>query len=166
MHPCVVVQFGMEGCDELPALPGGNDVSAYLGKDFAFVSAYIIYIWGTNEGHGDAVAHFLHRLLGVETAKLATVGIAAGVYVHCCEMEGGEHYEPGTSAEDGQPGQNVLTDCFVQSEFPKEFGLRGGFTAGNYKSVLWGCPVGKLADLKGFCPKTAEHLLVFGKCSL
>lgn len=87
MHPRVVVQFGMEGCDQLIALPCCHDVPIHFGKHLAR-ARYIIYIGGADEGHRDVCTDLLHWLRGEETAKLAAVGIAAHIDVHRAEVHG------------------------------------------------------------------------------
>ena len=86
MDAGVVVEFRMEGGDELITLSGGYDVAIDLGKDFHLGRKDFVDIRGTDEGHGNVIANTLDGGNGVETAQLTTVGVALHVDIHRAQM--------------------------------------------------------------------------------
>lgn len=150
MHPRVVVEFGMEGSDQLVALASRHNVSVHFGKHLA-CARHIIYIWGADESHRNVRTDLLHRVYCEETAELAAIGIAANIDVHRAEVHGGEEDESSACAEDGQTISDSLADWLKQPEVVEEFALRGRFSARDYQSVLMLVPVVQLAHQKCLC---------------
>ena len=91
MYACVLVQLRMEcGCQEV-VLPGGHDASVNGGKCLR-PSIHLIYIWSTDERHGNLFTRFFISALGgasegegssrEEAAQLPSVAVSHHIYVH------------------------------------------------------------------------------------
>lgn len=85
MDAGISIEFRMEGGDELTALLGGNDMAIHLSQDLG-LAIHLINIRSTDEGHRDMLTDSRDILLCIETAKLAAIGIAPHVNVHCAEV--------------------------------------------------------------------------------
>ena len=82
----VVVEFGMEGCGQLVPLLDGYDVVIDGGDRVASVTEDGLHIRCADEGQGEGISDSVHMACGVETAQLATVGVAAHTDVHRAQM--------------------------------------------------------------------------------
>ena len=81
MEPRILIEFGMEGGDELVSLTGSNDMSIHHCQHLHLISC-LLDIRCADEGHGHLVGNPYKRCHYVETAQLSSVGIAACHDIH------------------------------------------------------------------------------------
>ena len=144
MNSRVISQFGVEGCDELVALSGGDNMTIMDGQDF-HVFTHLFYIWGADKGHGNTTYAF-YVAFTTEAAELSTVGVAMDGDVHRTKMLLVEHDKSGTGAEDGKTLQDGVTQRIEESFITNDAHHGGALTTGDDEPVLWLIPVIEVAD--------------------
>ena len=77
----VVVQFGMESCYQLFALPSRNDMAINLGQNL-HILAHICDVGRADKGHWHGMVDAFHVAFYKETAQLTAVCVAANGGVH------------------------------------------------------------------------------------
>ena len=78
----VVVQFGMESCYQLFALPSRNDMAINLGQ-YLHILAHIGDVGRTDKGHWHGMVYAFYVAFYIEAAQLTSVCVAANGGIHC-----------------------------------------------------------------------------------
>ena len=138
----IIIQFRMEGGDELPALTGCNNMATNFSQNLYIGRQYAVDIRGSDEGHGYIIANALYWSNRMETAQLTTVGVTLRTDIHRTKVHGREKNESCTGAEDGKTVRDGLTDGGKETQVVKEFPLCGRFATWNDQTVFRLLPVG------------------------
>lgn len=163
MHEQRVIEFGMEGGDQLMTLTGSDDV-AIDHREHLYPIAHRRDVRSADEGHRDGGTGEL--IGGVEAAELAAVGVAQHGDIHGAEVGGIEHDEAGTGAEHREPVLDGITDGLEQPEVAQQAQHGGALAAGDDEGILRLLPVGELTHFEGLDTEAVQDVGVLDESAL
>ena len=86
MDTNVIVQFRVESCGQLAALPSGHYMFVDGGDGLTGIRESFLYVWCAYECHGYVITDALDVSCGVETSQLSSVSVASHMNVHRTEI--------------------------------------------------------------------------------
>ena len=164
MNRSIVSQFRVESRHKLFALTSSNNMTVY-GREYLYTLANLLDIRSTNEDHL-RLTDVRHLSLSHETAQLTPISIATHLDVHRSKVSTIEHDEASTRAKHRQPSLNIALHRLIETKVANDTHHSRTLTPRYNQTVLRLIPIRELTHEKRLHPKTREHLLVFGKCSL
>ena len=152
----------MKGRHQLSSLACSHHAPIYLCQHLHPI-AHLIYIGGSDKGHGHAVVNAPEWCLGAETAQLPSIGITAGINIHRAQMLAVEQYQSGARTESGQPFLNGLTHGVKELQVVEQPHHRGTLTTRDNQPVFRLLPVALLPHLETLHAQPRQHLPVFNE---
>ena len=129
VNATIIIQLWVKSGGKPILLSHGNDSPINLRQDFHFRRQRLCNVWSTDKCHGHSITNANNMVLRMETAQLATVGIALHANRHNVEITFREQDHTGTGAKDGKTGFDGLLDGSEETKLTKQAHLHRALAA-------------------------------------